>query len=232
MKRKAQSSKKSAVRASSKIPESSRVNRIVHAHSLTDLLDDLPYHSKAPTLSDVDFAAHLVSELEEVKKIKVFLIGDRISNPVVDSAVFSSLIPVSRQHKHNPFFKQKILPKDSKLLKDPAIFQDAQKRLFKLSLGSAIPKKIKKPPTSILVNGQSRTPSSRRVHFAPEKGDVIPKGAFVIDFKTEMRKSKKKIKEEPVVIDFEQAIIREMRMQYLEEKKAYRKAKRQKKNSK
>lgn len=235
MKRTSQHSKKPAVRPSPKIPESNRVNRIAHAHNLIDLVEDLPdYNSKCPPVSDVEFSAFLASEMEKVHEIKVFLIGDRISNPVVDSTVFSLLIPFSQKHKHNQFFKQRILPKDSKLMRDPTVFQHAQKRLFKLSLGSSsIPKKAMKPAPPILVNGQRRTTTSNRVHFLPEKGDIVPKGAFVIDFKAEMKKSKKKIKEkEPERINFEDALIREMRMQYLEEKKAYRKSKRQKKTSK
>ena len=215
------------------LPDPKRVLRIAQAKSPCDVIDDLaeeyPSVDKV-RITDGEFEEKVRSELEQLNSVSEFLGNDRISNPVVDSAVFATLLPVSLRYRNSEFFRRRVLKQGDRLLADPKIVADAQKRLFRLSLGdnfhrvvAGVKQQSLKP---ILAERGGRNRPEKRVHFLPDRGDVVPRGAVVINMKEceEAKKSRKKNKERLDVIDFEKAMIEEVRMQY----RAYGKGRRDK----
>ena len=206
-------------------PDSKRILHFANAKSPLDLLDALEEtelsDSQSAYTTPAEFENNLRSELSKLETIQTFLSSDRISNPLVDSAVFSVLLPVSANHKTSDFFQNKILEKGNQLLADPKIVADAQKRIFQLSLGENFHKIISKPqpqPKPILV-ARTEPSKEKHVHFLPANSDIIPPGAVTINPKQceetrKARKARKKAKERNEVIDFEAAIIEEVRTQY------------------
>ncbi|OHT10313.1 hypothetical protein TRFO_04358 [Tritrichomonas foetus] len=168
---------------------------------IVNVINRFPRVKPIENISDDQMHKHILSELEWLNEQKNFL-KKRSVDSAVDSLLISSLLPFSNTNIDSKFLNE-IAKKNEEMDIDSnlRLKNQIQKKMFLLSIGKEkvdlgfIPPqpKIKpilvKPSTDSIIdneNGQNNGVNPRKVHFIPEKGDVIPPNTVAFNPKKEM----------------------------------------------